>query len=479
MGPAQTNLAWETLLDLPKSRSGPLHMRLAEAIRGTVRDGRVPLGAALPPSRTLAADLGVSRWTVTQAYGQLITEGYLSAKTGSATRVSWSPGPDERRAVPRKAAAHPHHHAPARYDLSQCSPDYRGFPRRRWVESVRAAAETAPFDRLGYAEPGGEHRLREVLADHLDRRRGTRVDPSLMSIFTGARQSMAAISRALVEDGHRRLAVEDPGSPGLWEAASAAGLELVGLPVDGQGMVVDALDGHPDVRAVCLGPAHQVATGAVLSPDRRRSLLAWAGRAGGLVIEDDYDSEFSYDGPAPRAMQGMDPDRVALLGSMSRTLTPTVNVGWIVAPRRWIDAIRAEPRLAATAPALNQLALAHFLETGAYDRHLRSLRQRFRARRNTLVAELARLLPDARISGHQSGLHFLLELPRGAGAAHVLAAAPKRGMELCDANLLRLRGSTDEQHIQVGYGNLPDRLVLEAADVLAELVRASAARRAA
>lgn len=473
MAVPQTNLAWETLFDLSATRPGALHQRLAEAIRTAVRAGRVPLGAALPPSRVLATDLRVSRWTVTQAYGQLITEGYLSGKAGSATRVCWSPEPDQRPTKPRLAHAHPHHHAPARYDLSQCTPEYRGFPRRRWVESVRAAAETAPFDRLGYAEPGGESRLREVLADHLDRRRGTHIDPSLMSIFTGARQAMAAISHALVEDGHLRLAVEDPGSPGLWEAASAAGLELVGLPVDRHGMVVDALDEVPDVRAVCLGPAHQVATGAVLPPDRRRRLLAWADRVGGLVIEDDYDSEFSYDGLAPPAMQGMDPGRVALLGSMSRTMTPTVNVGWIVAPRRWVEAVRAEPRLAATAPALNQLALAHFLESGAYDRHLRSSRQRFRARRNTLVSELTRLLPDARISGQQSGLHFLLDLPHGATASRVLAAAPQRSLALCDVNLLRLHGPNDEQHIQIGYGNLADSLVAEAAGVLAELIDAA------
>ena len=144
--------------------------------------------------------------------------------------------------------------------------------------------------------------------------------------------------------------------------------------------------------------------------------------------------------------------------------------------RRRVESIRSEPRLAATAPALNQLALAHFLESGVYDRHLRASRQRFRARRNTLVAELTRLLPDARLSGHQSGLHFLLELPGGAAASRVLAAAPQRGMALCDVNFLRLRGSNDEQHIQVGYGNLADSLAAEAVGVLAELIKARLTR---
>jgi GntR family transcriptional regulator/MocR family aminotransferase len=167
----------------------------------------------------------------------------------------------------------------------------------------------------------------------------------------------------------------------------------------------------------------------------------------GLVVEDDYDSEFFYDGPAPPALQGTDPDRVALLGSMSRSMTPSGNLGWVVAPRRRVEAIRAEPRLAATAPALNQLALAHFLESGAYDRHLRSSRLRFRARRNALVAELTRLLPNAPITGAQSGLHLLLELPSGAGAGRVLAAASARGMELstsisCDCTARTTSGTS-------------------------------------
>lgn len=483
MPPAQTNLAWETLLDLAKTRSAPLHMRLAEAIREAVRDGRMPLGAALPPSRTLAADLGVSRWTVTQAYGQLITEGYLSGKTGSATRVSWSPGPGERKAQSGRPSA-PHgtrRHAPAsaRFDLTQWAPDYRAFPRRKWVESIRVAAETASFDRLGYAELGGDPHLREVLSEQLDRRRGTHIDPALMSLFTGARQSMVAVCRTLADDGHRRIAVEDPGSTGLHEAARIAGLELVGIPVDDNGARVEELDRHPDVRAVCVGPAHQAVTGALLSPARRVALLAWARRVDGLIIEDDYDSEFSYNGPALPAIQGSDPDRVALLGSMSRTMTASVNVGWAVVPRRYLSAVRAGRELGATTPALNQAALAHFLESGAYDRHLRSSRQRFRIRRDAFVAALGERLPECRISGRQAGLHFLLELPAGAVGSEIAAAAEKRGMVLCDVGPARLNGAADEGRIQVGYGNLPDRRVAEAADLLAELIRTSAARHTA
>ena len=482
MPPTQTNLAWETLFDLAKTRPGPLHQRLAEAIRAAVRDGRLPLGAALPPSRALAGDLAVSRWTVTQAYGQLITEGYLSGKTGSATRVNWSPEPAEQPRQRPAAAGQPagggRRPAPAvRYDLAQGSPDYRAFPRRKWVDSIRIAAETASHEGLGYAEAGGERRLRKVLAAQLDRRRGTHADPALMTLFTGARQSMTAVCRALAEDGVRRIGVEDPGSTGLHDAARAAGLELVGIPVDEHGARVEELERHPGLRAICVEPAHQAPTGALLSPERRAALLAWAQRVDGLIIEDDYDSEFSYRGAALPAMQGSDPNRVALIGSMSRTMTASVNVGWAVVPRRHLAAVRAGQQSASTS-ALNQTALAHFLESGEYDRHLRSLRLRLRARHDALMAALAERLPECTVRGGEAGVHFLLELPPGAVAGEISEAAEKRGMVMCDLNSAWLDKTRDEGRLQIGYGNLPDRLVTEAVDLLAELVHASAARHA-
>jgi GntR family transcriptional regulator/MocR family aminotransferase len=345
------------------------------------------------------------------------------------------------------------------------------------VESIKAAAEIADFDQLSYADTGGETRLRTVLADHLSRRRGAVAAPDTISIFSGAGASMAQLSRALVEDGHTGIGVENPGSSRMWEAARSAGLELVGLPVDDDGLVAGALDEHPDLRAVCVGPAHQVPTGCVLTAARRSALLAWARRVGGVIVEDDYDSEFSYDGPAVPAMQGKDPDHVALLGSMSRTMTPTVNVGWVVAPRRLVRLVRAGPQLPVGPPALTQLALALFLESGAYDRHLRASRQRFRVRRNALIAALRRELPQCRISGAGAGLHLILELPAGSDTRAVLAAAPRHDLRLCDIDETRFLPDPQEFRITVGYGNLADAVVDEAVAVLARLVRQAAPAR--
>ena len=470
MAGIQTNLAWDTLLDMSATRPGPLHTQLTAAIRSAIRDGRLPLGAALPPSRTLAEDLSVSRWTVTQAYGQLVTEGYLTARTGSATRVGWTPHPDDDhvgRPAKRAELAPP---PPIRYDLYSSRPDLRAFPRRKWVEAIRTAAETASFDQLDRPARGGHPRLRAVLAEHLNRSRRAAVQPDTISVFGGAGQGMAQISHALLRDGHVAIGVENPGSPRLWQAARSAGLDLVPLPVDDEGLVVSALASFPSLRAVCVGAARQVALGCPLAPQRRAALLDWARRQQGLVVEDDYDAEFSFDGPALPTMQGTDPDRVALLGSMSKTLSPAVSVGWVVAPRYLVPAVRAEYELSVTPTTLNQLALAHFMESGTYDRYLRASRVRLRGRRAALVEAIARRLPQHQVRGTASGLDLLLELPAGADSAAIIAAAKQRDMELCNLDGLRFAPDLCHPGLLLGYGNLNDALVDEAIALLARII---------
>jgi GntR family transcriptional regulator/MocR family aminotransferase len=468
----QTNLAWETLLDLSATRPGPLHMRLAAAIRAAIRDGRLPVGAALPPSRVLATGLGVSRWTVTQAYSQLSTEGYLAGRTGSATRVSWSPEPgaDDALRPARPSTARPA--GPARFDMSSSRPDLRAFPRRKWVAAIAAAAETAPFDELDHADSGGHPRLRAVLAEHLNRSRGAAAEPGTISVFSGAGQSMSQVAHALIAEGHSAIGMESPGSIRLWQAARTAGLGLVGLPVDEDGLVVESLAEHPELRAVCVGAARQVAFGCPLAPHRRAALLEWARRADGLIVEDDYDSEFSYDRPALPVMQGAEPGRVALLGSMNKVLSPTVSIGWVVAPRRWVPAVRAEHEIPVVPPALNQLALAHFMESGDYDRHLRAARLRFRARRAAVVSALQRTLPESSIRGAETGLDLLLELPSGTDVAAIIERARRRGMQLCDLDSARLQPDPARPGLLVGYGNLRDAVIEEAVAALAEIIRA-------
>ncbi len=465
MARSQTNLAWDTLLDLA-GRHGALHERLTGALRAAIRAGRLPLASALPPSRTLAADLGVSRWVVTRAYAQLVSEGYLEARVGSATRVGWTPEPGDRPPGRAEPAA-----APARFDMMPGRPDLRGFPLARWVEAIRAVASRMPYDQLGYPEPAGSTPLRGVLADYLKRVRGSAAAAGSVTVCLRAADAMTRTCRALLASGVTHLAVEEPSWPELRTAASAAGLALIPLPVDGDGLRVDRLAADPRAGAVCVSATHQFPTGVVLAPGRRADLLEWARRSDGLIIEDDYDAEFRYDRPPVATLQGMAPERVFLLGSVSKTLAPAVGIGWVASPPRLTGAVRAASPFPLVPPVLHQLALARFIESGSsYDRHLRAARQRYRARRRVLLDALARLLPECEVGGAAAGLHLLLRLPRGTNASMVTRAAAGGGLLVADLDRFRTRPDPDHPALVLGYGNLADSAVTAAVSVLAKTI---------
>ncbi len=465
MRDAPTKLAWDVLLDLAGYRGGVAD-RLTTALRDAIRDGRLPHGTALPPSRTLAAELNLSRSTVTRAYGQLVAECYLEARTGSATRVRWTAEPVRRPPAPRRPpAAIP-------YDMELGRPDLRAFPRRQWLRALGEAAQTASYAELDYPEPGGVQRLRTVLAGYLNRVRGAALEPGSVHVCFGAAHGMLRICSALRDSGHTAIAVEDPGPARLWHAARLAGLALVPVPVDGDGMVVSALADHPEVRAVCVGAAHQCPLGPALAPHRRAALLDWARRVDGLIVEDDWDAEFRYDRPAVATVQGMQPQRVALLGSVTRALGPAVGIGWLAAPPQWTVTLHDDDRLRLMPPALNQLALAAMLESGAYDRHLRASRSRFRARRGRLLRALDRI-PGCTVRGADAGLHVLLELPAGCDAAAVVSAAFRQGLHVADLDNFRIRADPGAAPALVlGYGNLADAAVEDAVAVLRRTITA-------
>jgi GntR family transcriptional regulator/MocR family aminotransferase len=471
MQESQTNLAWDTLLDLGEHGSGPCHERLTQAIRAAIRAGKLPHGGALPPSRKLAADLGCSRWVVTQAYQQLVAEGYLVARVGSATRVRWPEGGSRRAPAMASGPART-----PRYDLSPGLPDLRAFPRRAWVEAIRAEVTTAPYAELAYTARGGHPRLRQVLAEYLQRVRGAVVRPEDVTITSGVTDGVTQVCRALVAAGAGSIAVEDPGWHRLREAASGAGLVLAPVGVDEHGMRVEELLQAPGVTAAIVTPAHQFPTGSVLAPARRAALVEWARQVDALVLEDDYDAEFRYDRRPVGTVQGMDSRRVALFGSLSKTLAPALSLGWAVTPPRWTRALRSAEMRMTGPPVLDQLALARFIEAGSYDRHLRSVRQRYRARRDRLVQALGRQLPDCSISGIAAGLHIVVDLPPGTDAAAVVVGAAERGVRVMNLSTCRAAAKGGEA-VVLGYGNLDDRAVEQAVRELAAAVRAVEAGR--
>ncbi|MET7474197.1 PLP-dependent aminotransferase family protein [Streptomyces sp. NPDC005648] len=453
----RAQLAGDLLLQLGRDGTGPLHERVKRALRTAIRAGRIEIGTALPPSRRLAADLGVSRWAVTEAYGQLVAEGYLEARTGSATRVRWSNTADDGAAhrAPRPAPA-------ARFDLAPGLPDLRAFPRRRWAEAVRAQAATVAFTELGYPPPGGHPRLRALLAASLNRSRGVVAAPEDVTVCTSVTDGVRRVCQVLRARGITAVGCEEPGWTRLREVIRAAGLEPVPVRVDGGGLRVEDLGRHPGLRAVLASPAHQFPLGTVLAPERRAALLRWAHEVDGVVLEDDYDAEFRYDRRPVAALQGMDPSRVVLFKSLSKILSPALGIGWLVAPPRWTHELHLADQTAAQPPPLDQLAFADLLESGAYDRHLRACRKRYRDRRDALVRALAERLPQAPVSGVAAGLHLILRLPAHVDTGAVVTAAAARSLLVADLAAYHATEDHTDHGLVLGYGNLADGTVEEA-----------------
>ncbi|MFE6198551.1 PLP-dependent aminotransferase family protein [Streptomyces sp. NPDC057838] len=418
MADSWVNAAERIGADLHLELSGPGGRRAAliRALREAVRSGRLAPGTRLPPYRSLAADLGVARNTVADAYAELVAEGWLTARQGSGTRVAERAAPLRPAArVPRRAPVH----AGPRHDLRQGSPDASAFPRTAWLASYRRALQQAPSEVFGPGDPAGRAELREALTEYLARARGVRTEPGRIVICSGFAHALRLLFGGGVLRGP--LAVEAYGLGFHREVLAAAGVRTVPLPLDEHGARVDRLGRE---RAVLLTPAHQFPTGGPLHPARRTAVLDWARARDGLVLEDDYDGEFRYDRKPVGAVQGLDPERVIHLGSVSKSLSPAVRLGWMVLPERYVDAVlAAKGEREAWASVLDQLCLADFVASGAYDRHVRRMRQRYRGRRDRLVAALAAHAPHIEVSGVAAGLHAVLRLPPGSEASAVKAAA--------------------------------------------------------
>jgi GntR family transcriptional regulator/MocR family aminotransferase len=460
-----TNSGGELLLELDRSAPRPLRAQLEDGLRAAVREGRLAARSRLPATRALAADLGVSRRLVVDSYAQLLAEGYLTARPGAGTFVATGalagPAP----------AARPAERLP-RYDFFPGNPDLAGFPRRAWLRAHRTVLREAPDDAFGYPDPRGTIELRRALAGHLRRVRGVVADEHSVVICSGAAQAFALLARAL---GAPSMAVEDPGLPQHRQILAANGSSLLALPVDELGVRVEALEevaeaggeGAPPA-AVLVTPAHQSPTGVALSPARRAQLLAWAAEHGSLVVEDDYDAEFRYDRQPLAALQGLAPDRVAYLGTVSKTLSPALRIGWLVLPERLIGPVTEQRQLTdGGSPTIEQLALARLIECGDYDRHLRAARRRYRARRDALVAAVARHLPGSRVTGVAAGLHAILRLPRAVDGGALVRAARARSVGVYPLGYAYIQPRREGDSLVLGYANLAEPAIEEGIRLLA------------
>ena len=492
----------ELVVELDRSGDA-LHSQIEASIRERIRSGALPGGVALPASRVLATQLGVSRGVVVEAYAQLVAEGYLISRSGGYTQVAPAPArpadPARAAAITRAAditriagpgrPAGPARPAPAprqpnpsgapwsrpdrpAVDFGYGRGNLAAFPRAAWLRSVRRVLTEAPDDRLGYLDGRGAIELRSVLAGYVNRVRGTSADPESIIITNGYAQTVSLLLGVLAARGATRLAVEDPSaSDDARPIAAALGMEVIGVPVGDDGVHVDAVS-ELRADALVLTPSHQWPTGGVLSPAARAAVLAWAQRTGALVIEDDYDAEYRYDRPPVGAMQGLDPGRVVYAGTASKTLAPGFRIGWVILPPDLLEPF-AEAKLLHDrgSPILDQLTFADFIGRGEFDRHLRRMRPIYRSRRDALLAALAEQLPELAPAGIAAGLHLVAWLPDALDEAAVIEAAAGEGVAVAGLAPYRLApGPAPRGGLIFGYSNLSERSITEGVTRLARAV---------
>ncbi|MFF8510400.1 PLP-dependent aminotransferase family protein [Streptomyces sp. NPDC015492] len=495
--------AWELLLPAAAAPARQRGRALQEALRDAVRSGRLAPGTRLPSSRALAADLGVSRGLVTEAYEQLTAEGYLRSDSGAGTWVGEAArgrpgGPPARGGVgipaPGRGTGTPGGSAPGtrawaadargtgdgtharggvgphargagaprvRVDFRPGTPDLSLFPRSAWSAAQRAVLARLPHPSLGYPDPRGLPELREALAALLTRRRGVVADPERLVVCSGVAQASTLLGFVLRARGHGAIGVEDPGSPEHGRLFSSTGLDTLWLPLDGEGLRPEPLAAS-GVRAVVVTPSHQFPSGISWSAERRAALLAWARAVDGHVLEDDYDGDFRYDRAPVGALQGLDPERVVYAGSVSKSLAPGLRLGWMLVPGELLaEVVERKRTMDLGNPVLDQAVLAEFVMRGAYDRQLRRCQRAYRERRDALLAALAEHLPGTEVSGIAAGLHVIARVPGRYGPTErFLARAAAAGVVLRPLEEYgTARPGDGDVRLVIGYAHLAPSVV--------------------
>ena len=466
--------------------------RICKAVKGQIASGLLGPGARLPSTRSLAAEWGVSRTTVTVAYEQLSAEGYLETRQGAPTQVArglgrssarpqFAPvtGSDRLSAFGQRLSDFP---LPPVASKEPLVADFRygdlasaDFPLLAWRKAVTAAL-LRRRTRLRYGDPRGSADLRRALQGYLWRARGLRCEPEQIVVVNGSQQGLDLCARLLLNPGDR-VAMEDPGYDVAHQIFMAAGAEVVPVAVDREGLQTEELS---DARLAYVTPSHQFPLGGVLSAGRRRELLAWAQSNGAFVVEDDYDSEYRFDIALIPPLQALDDaGRIIYLGTVSKTLSPTLRLGYLVVPVALASVFAKAKRLSDRhTPILEQEALGALIESGAYERHVRRVRRRNAERRAALLTAFASNLPGAvTLTGTEAGLHivaWLNGIPRAAEEGFVVRAA-NAGLGIYPISPLYDRTGhaprPDCAGLVLGYAALTVASIEKGVEVLAELIR--------
>lgn len=457
----------------------PLHRQVYEAFRQLILSGKLSPKQRLPSTRTLAKSLAISRATAVQSYEQLISEGYLQTVGGAGTYVCdflpedlLHPKPIEQSKIYCTAdnlslstygsslitdapLYSPRLAKPIEFRYGQ--PALDAFPLKLWRQLISRHCRQSDRLMLDYATDSlGYQPLREAIARYLIQSRAVQCNADQVLIVSGSQQALNLVSRVAIDRGDG-IALEDPGYLGARHVFLSQGAKLYPLPVDRSGMLVEKLSQHsPHIKLVYVTPSHQFPTGAVLSLSRRLELLAWAEQAGGLIIEDDYDSEFRYEGRPIPALQGLDrTSSVVYIGTFSKVLFPSLRIAYLVVPPRLVNVFARAKWLAdRQSPLLEQYVLADFINEGHLERHIRRMKALYDGRRQTLVRSLITYLGDrVTIMGENAGMHLMVRLSTNLSDRTLIERAAGVGVGLVSARQYYLENIPTCEFV-LGYADL-------------------------
>lgn len=461
--------------DLGVAKAG-LAQSIANRIRAAVVRGELVAGDRIPASRTIAAELGIARGTVTTAIETLVAEGVLEAKVGSGVFVAEAAvalhqadadeSPDQPPPFAMPVRPDVDTGIGCRIDFRPCRPSLEAFPLQTWKRCVADAGSEKPSS--DYGSPLGDERLRTTICEYLRRARGLVVSPAQMIITNGAVHAMHLVAQ-LYLDARCEVVVEDPGYPLARQVFAKTGANVLPIAVDNDGLRVDLLPENPgSVRIVCVTPSHQFPTGARLSLLRRKALLEWARRSDALIIEDDYDGEFRYDVPPLSPLAALGGNRVLYIGTFSKTMFPGLRVGFAVGSEHLVEAMGRLRTLSEYAPSLlAQSALRRFVEGGHYERHILRMRRIYRDKRGELVRSLRENIPDLIVSGIDSGLNANVQLPEGTSSQIASDYLAKMGVVVPTLGRYTLDQSHDQEGLVVGFAAPAKRQIAEFGKLLA------------
>ena len=464
------------MLPIPLDRASelPLQEQIYRYIRDRIGDGTLCAGVRLPATRVLAEGLKVSRNTALFAYDRLVSEGYLTMRPGQGAFVAEivkaeplaafdfpEADEDERVAGTRPVHEPPiitaGHSRPA-FDFWYARTDPRLFPARIWRSLAWDVLGGCAAGLSEYGPICGDPDLRQAIATHLAETRAINASPGQIIVTTGAQEALNLIARLFLEPGAVAV-VEDPGYAAAAQVFETHGGQLVSCAVDDHGLALPELPRDVRPAFVFVTPSHQFPAGAVMSLDRRRDLIGACERHGGLIIEDDYDSDIFYENPPLAAIAAIDGlRRTVYVGSFSKSLGSGLRLGYVVMPQRYIGQAQAVKSLMSYGQSwLDQQILARFMASGRFSRHLRKLRVAYQARRDAMIAGLRTWFgEDAAIKGTETGLYLTCAVPHGVDLDRLCALAAKRGIGLYGAAACGVRAKADDaaRFLVLGYAGL-------------------------